>query len=78
VQTGSGKSLCFQGLSYLYSELGLTENPIVFIISPLISPIEAQVQELQDKQVYSGKNSRENIEMRRGKYSCVCTPIQKI
>jgi superfamily II DNA helicase RecQ len=72
VHTESGKSLCFQGLwSYLYSELGLTENPFVFVISPLISLIEAQVWELQDKQVYSGKDSRENIEMRRGKYSYV-------
>jgi hypothetical protein len=64
-KTGSGKSLCFQGLTYLYSELGVKENPIVLVFRWWRHKFG---NNRQISASYIGKDSSENGDICRGKY----------
>ena len=79
-KTGSGKSLCFQGLTKVCEYMG-NDNPVVLVISPLVSLMEQQVNKLRQVEIratFIGKDSEENAKIRRGEFSLVYSNLENI
>ena len=71
-KTGSGKSACFQGLVNFSKYQCEKVNQIVIVISPLVSLMEAQVNELKSLGIsatYIGRDESERDAIWKGKFS---------
>ena len=72
--TGYGKSLVFQMAPFVHSELGNATNPIVIVISPLISLMQDQTEYLRSlniKAAFIGEDKLENLSIEKGECSVV-------
>ena len=72
-KTGSGKSMCFQGITTVCESAGLYGHgqAIVLVISPLISLMETQVKRLRELGIsatYIGRDVHENKKILGGEF----------
>ena len=75
-KTGSGKSMCYQGLSSVASDFS-----IVLVISPLISLMDSQVNFLREHGIsatYIGKDMDDNAGILRGDFSYVYASPEQV
>nr|XP_002739720.2 PREDICTED: ATP-dependent DNA helicase Q-like SIM-like [Saccoglossus kowalevskii] len=80
-RTSSGKSLCYQAMPTILRERQRCTEPIVLIISPLISIMREQVEMLQAlgfSATFIGMDVSQNQDILEGKYSFIYTNPESI